>query len=396
MSSNRKILIISALFPPEPLISAKLTLDIANELSKLNQVLVITPRPSRPYGFNFIMNPNNNYKFKHLILDSYVSPEFSFIGRLFESISFGIKCFNFIRLNYTKFDTIYSSTWPIFAQFFSVFAANRFKIPIIIHIQDVYPESLLTKKIFFKKIIQLILKFFDNYCIKNSKKVIAISNKMKLFLLKNRDVNYKKIEVIENWFNKSEIYNKITQQNIPQGFNYMYLGNIGPLAGLDYIINSFNEVNLPNTKLIIAGNGSMKVKLTEFVKSLNNLNIVFLEVPDGHVESIQELADVLILPLKKNADNTSIPSKLPAYMLSSKPIIACVDINSDIAECILASNSGWVIPSEDNNSLKNVMLEISNTSLSILKKKGKNGYEYASKRFSKEINLAKILKVILE
>lgn len=395
MENKLNILIISAVFPPEPVISAKLSLDIANELSKSNYVYVISPRPTRPYGFNFKINQNSNYKFKHETLNSYVNPKFSFLGRLFESISFGIECYKYIKSNRNKIDIIYSSTWPIFAQFLNVFAANKFKIPIIIHIQDVYPESLLTKEHYFKKFIQIILKYFDNYSFKNSKKVIAISCKMRSFLLKQRDVDTEKIIVVENWYNSAASVKSSISNKKDQDFIYMYLGNIGPLAGLDDIIDSFNYINIPNNKLIIAGDGSMKSSLVAKVKFLNNLNIEFLEVPEGQVEIIQEQADVLLLPLKKNANNTSIPSKLPAYMFSAKPILAIVDNESDIAECINVSNSGWVIPSEDGISLANIMLEISNTTKFDLKIKGDNAYKYAINRFSRESNLPKLINAII-
>ena len=49
-----KIVIVSALFPPEPVVSAQLSYDIANFLvDKGCQVTVICPFPTRPLGFNF-------------------------------------------------------------------------------------------------------------------------------------------------------------------------------------------------------------------------------------------------------------------------------------------------------------------------------------------------------
>jgi len=48
-----KILIISAVFPPEPVVSAMLSRDIAGELSQKHDVVVICPQPSRPDGFRF-------------------------------------------------------------------------------------------------------------------------------------------------------------------------------------------------------------------------------------------------------------------------------------------------------------------------------------------------------
>jgi len=53
----KKILLISALFPPEPVVSAKLSEDIANPLSIEHHVSAIAPLPTRPFGFKFSKKP---------------------------------------------------------------------------------------------------------------------------------------------------------------------------------------------------------------------------------------------------------------------------------------------------------------------------------------------------
>ena len=67
------ILIISCVFPPEPVVSAKLSHDIAVSLSEKGDVVtVVSPKPTRPYKFKFELSETNN-NFEHIILDSYMS-----------------------------------------------------------------------------------------------------------------------------------------------------------------------------------------------------------------------------------------------------------------------------------------------------------------------------------
>ena len=65
-----KILIVTAVFSPEPVVSAKLSEDLANELSKTNMVSVISPKPTRPYGFKLIKK-NISKSYSHIKLNSY-------------------------------------------------------------------------------------------------------------------------------------------------------------------------------------------------------------------------------------------------------------------------------------------------------------------------------------
>ncbi len=54
--------------------------------------------------------------------------------------------------------------------------------------------------------------------------------------------------------------------------------------------------------------------------------------PKGKLPAIQSVADVLLLPLKKGNFKNGTPSKLVAYLLSGKPILACVEKESDVAD----------------------------------------------------------------
>jgi hypothetical protein len=58
---DKNILIVSCVFPPEPVVSANLSFDIAGELAFKNNVTVISPLPTRPYGSNYRNNIIQNY-----------------------------------------------------------------------------------------------------------------------------------------------------------------------------------------------------------------------------------------------------------------------------------------------------------------------------------------------
>lgn len=64
---NSSVLIISAVFPPEPIVSAKLSEDIANGLVEHDiKVIVLHPRPTRPYGFEFNITKKKHFYMRRL------------------------------------------------------------------------------------------------------------------------------------------------------------------------------------------------------------------------------------------------------------------------------------------------------------------------------------------
>lgn len=395
--SDHTFLIVSAVFPPEPVVSAKLSSDLAEALENTHNVTIIAPTPSRPFGFKFEEQPAKS-KFNVHYTDSFICPESKMVGRLRETYSFGNATFNFITENHKNIERIYSNTWPLFAQFLTVKAAKRFNIPVTVHVQDIYPEALSNKIPLLGKLVNFILMPIDKYVFKHANHIIAISEKMKDYLVRTRNVKPSKISVVLNWQNEEE-FNRFndTHQSVTKPsslFTFMYLGNIGPVAGIDLLIDAFVKAQDINARLIIAGSGALKEQLERQAAMHPNVKIEFWDVPDGKVQEIQHLADVMLLPMKKGAASSSIPSKLPAYMFSKKPVIACVDDDSDTALAIKKGQCGWVLAPEDINVLSEHMIAVSNTNPVQLNEMGEMGYNYAIDNFSKKSNLQKLINII--
>jgi len=397
---NKKILIITAVFSPEPVVSAKLSEQIANDLSLLNQVTVIAPNPTRPLNFKFEKREQQTNLFKLVNLESFTCPESNFLGRIRESYSFGIACKKYIEENKKNIEVIYMNSWPIFAQYITVKTSNKYHIPIITHIQDVYPESLSVKMPVLENLFDLVFKGLNKFILAKSKNIIAISEEMKKYLASSRDIPLNKIKVVKNWQDEDPFinYEKIKKSNTTEQnlFTFMYMGNIGPVAGIDLLIESFCKANLESCRLLIAGSGSKKNELENLVSLRKIDRIDFVDVPDGKVPEIQGSADVMLLPIIKGAASSSIPSKLPAYMFSKKPIIASVDVDSESARLINKSKSGWVVEPENIDMLVNIMREASLSEKSELELKGENGFNFAMEKLSKKNNLKQLVKVILE
>ena len=176
----------------------------------------------------------------------------------------------------------------------------------------------------------------------------------------------------------------------------MYLGNNGPVAGVEFLIESFFKANIFNSKLIIAGSGSKTNDCKKLTEKLGLKNVDFLAVPEGKVPEIQDLADVMLLPVKKGGAYSSIPSKLPAYMFSKKAIIGSLDIDSDTAKAIIDADAGIVVEPENQEQLINAMREMVEASNEKIKEKGENAFNYAMKNFSKTEGVGKMINIILE
>ena len=392
----KKILIVNCVFDPEPVVSAQVGKDLAQELGRMgNTVTVIAPSPSRPFGFEFDGKSESEYDFDLVNLKSYVYPQSGILGRLIESISFGVVSFKYIVSHSSKVDIVYMNTWPIFAQFAVAIASKLTGIPYKVHIQDIYPESITNKLSGLASyLVHRILMPLDSYVLRNAEKIIVISNNMKKYLVDTRELSESKFEVILNWQDDS-FFGTFQKTWYPGMRTFMYLGNIGPVAGIPFVIEAFAKAALSNSRLVIAGSGSARKACIELAKKFSDANIQFIEVPDGMVPSVQSKAHVMVLPLTKVAGNTSIPSKLLAYLFSARPVIALAQAGTDIEGIIRESDCGWVGEPENNSWLINCFQKIEGLSNECLIEKGQKGHQYASKYFSRNTNLKKLVESII-
>lgn len=392
----KTILIVSCVFPPEPVVSANLSYDISHKIQKVGRdVVVLSPRPSRPLNYPF-PKIDRQLSVKHVTSDSYICPQSKILGRFMESYSFGRATYNFIKRHHSEISVIYANTWPLFAQYYLAKAAKKYNIPYFIHVQDIYPESYCKKMpSVIGTVLYKLLFPIDKYILKGAIGVFAISPAMKTYLSKSRELDESKVVLVRNWQNDKAYIDAYKQMEKKHDIiNIMYLGSINPTANVTLIINAFSRLKGVKYKLSIIGNGPDKENCQELAERLE-ISATFDTVTPDMVAKKQSEADILVLCLKKGVAQTATPSKLTAYMLSGRPIIASVDLDSDCANIIRESGCGLVVEPDDVEALSNAIEDMASKSTDDLNQLGKNSYVYAKENLSKERNLKILVDTVI-
>jgi len=389
------ILIASALFPPETVVSANLSYDIALELATNNEVVVLSPKPTRPYGVIFDESYKLNKQFEHVVLNSYTCSRSNIFGRFRESYSLGRHLAKYVDNNHQKISVIYANIWPLFAQRALLKNAEKYDIPVVLHVQDIYPESLSEKIKAMKGLINILFTPIDRKNLELSTHIVTISEQMKGYLIKTRRISKDKFSIIHNWQNDSNFVEFQGTEVREKGgnFRFLYLGTINITAGVDLLIHAFSKADMLNASLIIAGDGPDKERCIQIAKKYNK-NIRFKSASPKQVPELQAESEVLLLPLKKGVAKTALPSKMTAYMMSGKPIIASIDEDSGAAEIIKLNDCGWVVEAENEDRLIRCMQKAREADSGLLKKMGDASLQYAKNNLSKVSNLHKISSII--
>lgn len=389
-----KILIITYLFDPEPIVMSTITKDLAIELSKEHQVTVLTSHPCRPYGFNFdgmILN-DASWPFRRIVMDTYTNPESNFVGRWKENISFGKGAVSYIDNHSKDIDAIYICAFPLFAQKMIIKCARKYSIPVVNHIEDIYPEPFLQKVPFIGGLVYNILLPIDKWVVRNATVSVVIGKKIKEYFVKTRKVASEKIDVVYNWQDESR-YHRPSERDVNEPFTFMYVGSISKAANLHLVLKAFIEANIANARLVFAGSGNELEALKDAAKGYPE--IVFAGAQTDTIGDVQSKADVLILPLLPNVALRAVPSKTAAYLFSHKPVLACVEKDSDVSDIICGGECGWIASPSDINDIASQMKNIARLPLGKLRSMGERGYEYSQKYLTKKVNLERLANIVV-
>jgi glycosyltransferase involved in cell wall biosynthesis len=408
------IVIVNAVYPPEPVVSAQLGSDVARQLiAEGHSVTVLCPFPSRPqsakYGDEKRLEPAERMRGAWgesvIRLNSYTSPRSTVFGRAYESWSFGCHAARYISQMRTPADAVYANTWPLFSQWWLGLVCKKKQKPLVLHIQDLYPESLLRRLPRpVAGILGPLLYWFERRVVKMATGLIVISEAFRKRYVEVRTHSPGLIRKIPNWMDGSAFGVPLNRQDaeanyrLPSvGFRFLFFGNIGPAAGVELLIRAFAKANLPHSQLVIAGDGSMRSNCLAEAKKCGCQNIAFIRDSEiAAIPRIQSLADVCLLPLKKGQSQASVPSKLMTYMLSGKPVIATVDAGSEVASVLGEASAGWVGPPDDEAWLVETMKLAAATSPKELGRLGASARDYAGSAFSREVAVGQVTQFLSE
>lgn len=397
MFMSRKILIISAVFPPEQVTSAFLNYDLAHELAKEFDVTVLRPYPTRPIGAKFDNVEVGDKLFKTILVDSYTHPQSELIGRFRESNDFGRKSVEYIEKHHNEIDIVYNDGWQLFGLYLVAKVCKKYGIPYMVPIQDIYPECLFTNKNYpglLKWMIKTILLPIDKYYQKHAACVRTISDEMRDYLSETRGVAKENYLVVNNWQNDEDFLKDYPAREKDGKLVFAYVGSINGHANVDLMIKAFSEANIPNSEFRIYGGGNQKEACQQLVKDMGLSNVTFGFVSRNEIPAVQAAASVLVLALPTGNGNLCLPSKLTSYLLSGRPVLASVDQDSSTKRILEGEGCGKTVVPDDKEAFIAGFKFFADKTHEQMTKMGERSREYAMAHLTREVNLSLVINTI--
>ena len=393
-----KILIVSQYFFPE---NFKVN-DVAFELSKKgHEVTVLTAKPNYPKGkfySGYTMFNNSEEIIRGVrIIRTPIYPRknggkvalsLNYISFLFFSL---FACL--FRVN-GKYDVILAHlTSPITAALPAIWLKKKFKIPLVLWVLDLWPESVsattnINNRFFYRMLTKLV-----SFIYRKANRIL-ISSKFFLKSVKEK-ISDQEVPIIyfPNW--AEDIFTKVKKANyelpsFPEGFNLMFAGNIGNAQDFESIIKAAELTKKYPINWLIVGDGRKYNWLVNEKTKLGLSNVALLgRHPLESMPFFFKKADAMLVSLKDEPIfKLTVPAKIQAYMASNKAILAM--INGEANQLILESNCGFTCQAGDFKTLANNAIAMSKLSLKERKVLEYNAGQFYANNFTKKILLSKL------
>lgn len=397
-----KILIISQYFWPESFCIN----EVATSLSNLgHKVTAVSAKPNYPNGLFFsgyrgwgIQKENWRDIEVHRI-PIFPRGKGNFISLSLNYLSFVVSGLIFIPyiLRNKKFDIVFVyGVSPIFQVIPASFLGWIKKIPVVLWVQDLWPESVsatgfirspLTLKV-LEKIVKFCYSHIDLLLVQSKAFIPRVSR-----LAPNKRIKYFSNSVDMSFYSPTFKSSSVKVHSLNEGFSILFAGNIGIAQSPETIVEAAEILRkYHNIKFVVVGNGSKLSWLIE-EKHKKKLNNLYLEgyFPKSAMPFVLRQASVLLVTLKNNPIfSLTIPNKIQAYLAVGKPIIACLD--GEGSSIINKAKAGICVPAQNGKALAKAILHLYKMSDKQRNQMGLNGRIFFKKNFDEKKLIGHLVK----
>jgi colanic acid biosynthesis glycosyl transferase WcaI len=286
-----------------------------------------------------------------------------FIGRFSNYVSYFLSaCYAGLRLE--RPDVVVAMTDPPIIGLAGYLAARRFRVPLVMYYQDIFPEAGRLLEDFHSATVDQSLEKVNRFLVRKANRIVALGDTMQRRLVEGKGADPQKTVVIHNWADCSEIVpgpkrNPFSERNgLADKFVVMHSGNLGLSQAPEILLGAATRLrHIADLQMVIVGEGVKKAPLVEHVRQSSLQNVRFL--PFQPKETLKEsfaAADVFVVSLKRGLAGVIVPSKLYGILAAGRPYVAAVEGDCEVAAITREYECGLVAEAENPEDLAEKLL----------------------------------------
>lgn len=310
-------------------------------------------------------------------------------------IAFGLLCGPWL-LRGRRYDAIFVyGVSPIFQAIPALFLSRLKRSPVIIWVQDLWPESLeatgyvRNPRVLAQvaRLVKLIYRRADLLLVQSRAFLPLVSS-----LAPGKPILYYPNSVDKDFCEPPSV----ELPDIPaldHGFPVVFAGNIGLGQAVEVIVETARLLkNYPDIRFVVIGQGSRRDWMIEQVESLGLTNLHLPgRYPVNTMPGLMRKAGALLVSLSDEPIfAATVPNKVQAYMASGRPILA--SLNGEGARLVKEADAGLATPAGDAKALAGAVLQLFQMTTAERERLGANGRRYFKDHFDHDMLTAQLIE----
>lgn len=248
-------------------------------------------------------------------------------------------------------DVILTYSPPLTLGLASHWLAQRWRIPFVFNVQDLFPQNAIDLGALRHPLPIAFFRRLERFLYRRAA-AITLHSSGNAAWLRNGGVNPAKLHVLPNWVDTERHQpglpnNRFRQRlGLEDRFVVLFAGVMGHAQDMETIVEAAARLaSEPRVVFLLVGGGSERPGVERRVSELRLANVRLLPfVSREDYPALVAACDVGLVTLKQTMKTPVVPSKLPTYMASARPVIASLNPESDACDLVRRADCGLLVP----------------------------------------------------
>jgi glycosyltransferase involved in cell wall biosynthesis len=334
-----RILFLSHYFPPEVNAPASRTFEHCREWVRTgHEVTVVTCAPNHPRGQvypgyrNRLWQEERMEGIRVIRIWTYMAANEGFAKRTLNYVSFMVSAVMAVpRL--PKAHVVITTSPQFFNGLAGYFGGRLKRVPWVLEIRDLWPESILTVGAVRNKTIIRLLSWLEMFAYRKADHIVPNTDAFGRYLI-DKGVPAEKITVVKNGADLERYVPAAKDPALARElglegkFVAAYFGTHGMAHHLETVLEAAERLRRETgIVFLLVGDGAERSRLLEQKEAMGLSNVILLgQQPKERMPALWAAADVSLVLLKRSdLFKTVIPSKIFEAMAMERPLILGVE-----------------------------------------------------------------------
>jgi colanic acid biosynthesis glycosyl transferase WcaI len=251
-------------------------------------------------------------------------------------------------------DVVISMTDPPFIGAAAELVARRYRVPLVVISQDVFPEIAVRLGRLTNPLVIGALGVIIGSYLRFADRVVVIGETMKKRIIE-KGVSPDRVTVISNWGDAERVSPGprenpwAVEHDLVDKFVVMHFGNVGHAQDLDTLIRATTFLrDLDDLVVPIIGVGARLQELTELAAAIEADKVRFLPWQQYEQRALPiSAAHLHVVGLARGLAGYIVPSRMWGVLAAGRPVIAAAEDESETAAVVRETGCGIVVPPGD-------------------------------------------------